>query len=121
MGSIIPKPAWTECLRAYLLVLIGNKYGRSDAAVPVALRQITKIPEEAWMSYFDETLPSDGIVLCSLLDSKPQQNFSVLLEQLNLKNLQPESKYGKILYTAAIQGNYSVYKRFYFSTAAYNC
>lgn len=33
-------------------------------------------------------------------------DFSVLLEQLNLKILHLESKYGKMLYTAALQENY---------------
>jgi len=113
LGSVIPEPAWTDCLRAYLLVLIGNKYGRSNDAVPIALKHIGKMPSDAWIAYLDKTLPFDRIVLSALWDDKPQRQFTSLISSMELDKLPLETKSGKQLMTALNQGNYSLIRRFY--------
>lgn len=116
LGSIIPEPAWTDCLRAYLLVLIGNKYGRSNEAVAIAQKHIEKLPIEAWIAYLDNTLPYDSAVLSALWDDKPQRHFSNLINTMGLDKLQLETKKGNLLLTALNQGNCSLIRRFYLNS-----
>lgn len=43
LGTIFPKPAMARCIKALLLVYMGNGYGRSVAAVPIAEEQLNQV------------------------------------------------------------------------------
>lgn len=66
MGTQIPKPAIKECISAILMVLMGNAYGRSRAAVEPAEKVLSKLTESEWKYYIKECLPYDETVLSKM-------------------------------------------------------
>ncbi|MEE3507584.1 MULTISPECIES: hypothetical protein [unclassified Pseudomonas] len=80
LGSSIPAPAFIECVQAYLCVYLGNSYGISHAAFPIAKAELLKIPEDRWRYYFDKVVASDEIILAKLLSDKPIKKFSTLIQ-----------------------------------------
>lgn len=80
LGSSIPAPAFIECVQAYLCVYLGNSYGVSHEAFPIAKAELLKIPEDRWRYYFDKVIASDEIILAKLLSDKPRNKFSTLIQ-----------------------------------------
>lgn len=80
LGSSIPAPAFIECVQAYLCVYLGNSYGTSHAAFPIAKAELLKIPEDRWRYYFDKVVGSDEIILAKLLGDKTRKRFSTLIQ-----------------------------------------
>lgn len=80
LGSTIPAPAFTDCIQAYLVVYLGNIYGRSDNAAIVAEKELLKISGERWYYYFERIIEKDEIILTNLRTSLQIQRFSTLLQ-----------------------------------------
>jgi hypothetical protein len=76
LGSSIPAPAFIECVQAYLSVFVGNAWGYSFDAAPIAERELKKIPLDRWGYYFSKVIHTDDIILSKLLSTKPRERFS---------------------------------------------
>ncbi|WP_426732700.1 hypothetical protein [Myxococcus faecalis] len=87
LGTTIPAPALAKCITAILCVKLGNHYGTSWAAVPVATRLLQSLTEDRWSYYLNECLPADDTILGKLIDSKIAPRFVELVREFNLGNL----------------------------------
>jgi hypothetical protein len=79
LGTIIPRPALIDCMRAYLCVYLGNRYGFSFAAAPLAYGELTRISADRWEYYLGKVLPNDDTILLKLMDEKPIERFCALM------------------------------------------
>lgn len=84
LGSSIPAPAFIECIQAYLCVYLGNSYGISHSAAPVAKTELIKIPKDRWIYYFAKVLSSDEIILSKLLVTRTANRFVELLQMIDI-------------------------------------
>lgn len=114
LGTVIPEPALMQCMKAYILVYIGNFYGRSISAVDIAEKQLTLIRTEQWIQFFDRMLPYDQDLLGTLYSTslKPIRNFYELLRTLGMNKLTMETSAGKQLYRAIILKNTVTIRKF---------
>jgi hypothetical protein len=78
LGSVIPKPAVPECLRALLCVYLGNVYGFSFQAAPIAEAELGRVTGPMWEYYWTVVFPSDEDVLSALTNLKPAQRLTTL-------------------------------------------
>lgn len=72
LGSSIPAPAFIECVQAYLCVYMGNAWGSSFVAVPIAEAELKRVPLDRWQYYFSKVIHADDIILPKLLSDKPR-------------------------------------------------
>jgi len=105
LGSTIPSPALIECFQAYLAVYLGNSYGISIAAAPIAERELSKISKERWYYYFEKVIHNDEIVL-SKTNSSQILRFSRLLNGNGLTDFKGLPKWNQFLYEAILSNNY---------------
>lgn len=110
LGSVLPEPALFYCMKAYLLVYLGNYYGRSDRAVEMVERQLAKIDKEQWIAFFDQKLPYDIDLINTLCanSKKPIMNFKTLLRNLKMNALNLNTTVGAKLYSAILNSNISI-------------
>ena len=110
LGSVLPEPALFYCMKAYLLVYLGNYYGRSDRAVEMVERQLAKIYKEQWIAFFDQKLPYDIDLINTLCanSKKPIMNFKTLLRNLKMNALNLNTTVGAKLYSAILNSNISI-------------
>lgn len=87
LGSFIPDPAFSECVKAYLLVYIGNFYGYSHEGAPLAFEELEKISNIKWSEYFNDYFPTDIELLQALLSDKPLSRFNAFWQALKLQDL----------------------------------
>ena len=66
LGTTIPWPAFPICMSAVLAVKLGNRYGVSTAAIPIANQLLTRLTKNQWEYYLNECLPADELVLQKL-------------------------------------------------------
>ena len=106
----MPEPALFYCMKAYLLVYLGNYYGRSDRAVEMVERQLAKIDKEQWIAFFDQKLPYDIDLINTLCanSKKPIMNFKTLLRNLKMNALNLNTTVGAKLYSAILNSNISI-------------
>lgn len=110
LGSVLPEPALFYCMKAYLLVYLGNYYGRSERAVAMVEKQLAKIDKEQWIAFFDHKLPFDNDLINTLCASskKPIINFKTLLRLLKMNTLNLNTTLGSKLYSAILNSNVSM-------------
>lgn len=110
LGSVLPEPALFYCMKAYLLVYLGNYYGRSERAVAMVEKQLAKIDKEQWIAFFDHKLPFDNDLINTLCASskKPIVNFKTLLRLLKMNTLNLNTTLGSKLYSAILNSNVSM-------------
>jgi hypothetical protein len=106
LGSTIPAPALIECFKAYLAVYLGNSYGVSIAAVPIAEKELSKITKDRWLYYFEKVIHNDEVVL-SKTNSSQIYRFSRLLNNNGLTDFKGLPKWNQFLYEAILAGNYN--------------
>jgi hypothetical protein len=80
LGSSIPAPAFIDCVQAYLCVFLGNIWGYSFTAAPIAERELKRIPQDRWAYYFAKVIHNDEIILSKLLSAKPRDRFCSFVE-----------------------------------------
>ncbi len=83
LGTVIPKPALIECVQAYLCVYLGNTYGFSFTAAPLAERELKRISAERWAYYLSEVIANDDVILGQLMGSRPAARFCTLIRSLD--------------------------------------
>ena len=63
LGTTIPWPAFPICMSAVLAVKLGNGYGVSNLAIPIANDLLRRMTKNQWDYYLNECLPGDELVL----------------------------------------------------------
>ncbi|WP_157845810.1 hypothetical protein [Herbaspirillum huttiense] len=100
LGTTIPIPAFSICSSAIFCVYLGNSYGVSAAAVPIAYDMLKEFSDDRWKYYFNDCLPSDARVLNKLSYERPRKRFVELVRKLQLNNF-ASGKMKKLLDAAA--------------------
>lgn len=89
LGTVIPRPALIDCMQAYLCVYLGNSYGYSFAAAPMAGKELHAISQDRWQYYLSSVLLNDDVILEKLMYDKPSIRFCNLIGSMDL-NLEGE-------------------------------
>ena len=118
LGSTIPSPALIDCIQAYMVVYLGNSYGVSREAYPIALEKLSEISRERWIYYFEKVINTDSIVLGKLMSSSKIKKLSDFLKSNLLIDLKGLPKDNQALYDAIINEKNS--KAVALATTLYN-
>lgn len=105
LGSTIPAPALIECFQAYLAVYLGNSYGVSVGAAPIAYTELSNISKERWYYYFEKVINTDEIIL-SKSNSNQIARFSKLLHENQLTDFERLPKLNQFLYESIVKNNF---------------
>lgn len=111
LGSVIPAPALLECIQAYLVVYLGNYYGISNDAAPIAYEELSKITPDRWKYYFEKGIVKDEIILSNIIHSNQIDRFSKLLRSNGLDDFTDLPKDSQILYDNIIRNKSDVVSR----------
>lgn len=111
LGTRIPAPAFLICLDAYLLVYLGNYYGYSIGAAPIAEEELKKISKDRWQAYFSEYIQTDDRILCNLETQIQVNRMKVLLENVGANDLTGLPRDNKILYDSIMKCDYTKTKQ----------
>ena len=82
LGSIIPAPAFQDCIDAYLCVYLGNPYGRSIEAYPIAEQELLKVSVDRWRYLFRDIIHQDQIILDHIYTEDQIHHFMELLHSV---------------------------------------
>jgi hypothetical protein len=82
LGTVIPAPAIGTCVTALLCVRLGNSYGVSWSAQPIADRLLRRQAPDRWAYYLDKVLPGETRILEKLTDARPSREWLSLAKQL---------------------------------------
>ena len=104
LGTSIPRSAIPKCMQALLCVYLGNRYGFSFEAEPVAEEQLKSITLERWQYYFDKILISDDTILLKLLETNPRNRFFEMFSKINLCSITPQHPLVNKLFHAVCTG-----------------
>ncbi|REG88066.1 hypothetical protein [Winogradskyella sediminis] len=102
LGSTIPAPALIDCIQAYMVVFLGNSYGVSRAAYPIAVEKLSEISRERWFYYFEKVITTDSVVLGKLMSSNKVSKFSDFLNSYSFNDFTGLPKDNQQLYDAVI-------------------
>ncbi|WP_276135064.1 hypothetical protein [Polluticoccus soli] len=105
LGSSIPAPALIDTIQAYLAVYLGNSYGVSRDAAPIARTELSKITRERWYYYFEKVIHNDDVVLLKL-GMNQVARFAELLNTNNLTDFEELPRKNQQLYDAIKANNY---------------
>jgi hypothetical protein len=79
LGTVIPAPALSSCASALLAVALGNMYGASFTAAPVAKQLLAKFTKDRWEYYLNQCLPGDIRILNKLESTGPTRRWKELV------------------------------------------
>ena len=113
LGTVIPEPAFTVCMEAYILTYIGNTYSYAYGAADICEEQLSHIDEEHWTKFFNEIFPHNSNLLYELSKPKPVKRFSTLLQNLGKTNLELNNKTSRDLYKCILYGQVSAISTYY--------
>ena len=111
LGSIIPAPAFQDCVDAYLCVYLGNNYGRSIDAYPIAQKELEKISVDRWHYFFKEIIHQDQCALDHIWTKNQVLHFTDLLHSVGYTSETGLPKDNQLLYSAIINGEFEKAKR----------
>lgn len=101
LGTVIPAPAIGHCMTALLCVRLGNSYGVSWSAFPVADRLLRKQGPERWSYYLENVLPREPRILEKLTDNLPAKQWLSLVKQ-SMGDITIKDRAVKALYEASV-------------------
>ena len=107
LGNIIPAPAFQDCIDAYLCVYLGNIYGFSYEAAPIAYQQLEKVSVDRWHYFFKNLIHQDQYVLDHITTEDQVTRFATLLESVGYTTEKDLPKYNQLLYDSIIHGKAS--------------
>lgn len=84
LGTVIPAPALASCTSALLAVALGNTYGASFTAAPVAKQLLTRYTKDRWEYYINQCLPGDIRILNKLDSMGPRSRWKDLVRSRQL-------------------------------------
>ncbi len=102
LGTVIPAPALGPCITALLCVRLGNYYGVSWSAKPIADRILGKQSADRWTYYLDQVLPGETRILDKLLSEKPCAQWLSLAEEQMSELPPPKNKVIRQLLEASL-------------------
>ena len=105
LGTRIPEPAFLVCIEAYLLVYLGNYYGFSNGAAPIAEEELKKISKERWYTYFLKYIHTDDRILCNLETKKQVSRMKELLDNIGITDLTGLPKDNQKLFDAIMKND----------------
>lgn len=84
LGTTIPAPAIIDCIQAYLCVYLGNSYGVSFSAEPLAVIGLRNITPDRWQYYLNNAIHTDEVVLSKLawVDRAASRLKDIITEKL---------------------------------------
>ncbi len=103
LGSTIPTPALPACMTALLSIMLGNSYGHSWNAMPIASKMLKTISNDRWQYYLNQALPGDTRILNKLIYPVPQSRWFDLVNEYELSGLQIKNKTVAKLITASVK------------------
>ena len=106
LGSIIPTPALPICSSAILAVRLGNRYGKSRYAYPIANNMLDRFTSDRWEYYLNQCLPSDIRILDKLLYDNPRKEWFRLVAKYEFPNLNIKNRDVKSLISSAERNNH---------------
>lgn len=110
LGSTIPAPALIDCIQAYLLVYLGNYYGVSNEASPIAYEELSKITKDRWHYYFEKVIAKDETILLNIRHERQINRFSELLRNNKYDDITGLPKDSQNLYNAIVNKKYLTVK-----------
>lgn len=114
LGTIFPKPAMARCIKALLLVYMGNVYGRSVAAVPIAEKQLNQVSNDDWVDFLENVLPFDEQIIGALCSRGNQRDyFMQIIKRNSLEGVELENKNSNKLYQNILNGYSEQIKRYW--------
>lgn len=111
LGSTIPSPALQECMDSYLLVYLGNTYGVSREAAPIAKNELLSISNDRWEYFFNSIISKDEIVLLYITTPNQLDRFANLLNEIGEEAFHNLNGDGKQIYNAIIKRNHKLYSK----------
>ena len=106
LGTSIPIPALPACMSALLSVILGNEYGVSWEASPIASDILRQLGRDRWKYYLDQILPTDSRVLNKLASDtgdRPLNRWVEVVEEYSLADLQIKDIQVSRLVDAAVE------------------
>jgi hypothetical protein len=110
LGTVIPTPAFPICASAILAVFLGNSYGKSWSASPIAKGLLLKFTSDRWEYYLNECLPGDIRILDKLLDESPRNEWFNLVTENQFLNLNIKNRYVRNLISFSENKNHEKVK-----------
>lgn len=104
LGTVIPKPAFYICIRAFLLSYLGNSYGVSMAAQHKVIEELEKIHVDRWIYFWKELIHQDEHVLYHLLNESQVDRMRDLMIRIGLTEIQELQPGNKHLFDAIVKG-----------------
>lgn len=113
LGTIIPGPAISICVRASLICIMGNRYGKSEAAQTELFKILDKLTPEKWTSYFNTSFTGDEDVLYKLFEgtSMMQTQFQNVVKRYKLTDLILKNSQVEKLLKYSLDGQFNDVKR----------
>ena len=105
LGTRIPEPAFLVCLDAYLLVFLGNYYGYSRKAAPIAEEELKKISKDRWQAYFSSYIHMDDRILNNLETHTQVSRMRNLLVSIGATNFTELPKDNQKLFEAIMKND----------------
>lgn len=111
LGTRIPEPAFLVCLDAYLLVYLGNYYGYSRTAAPIAEEELKKISQDRWQVYFSNYINTDDRILNNLETQVQVSRMKSLLESIEITCLKELPYDNQKLFDSIMKNDYEKVKK----------
>ncbi|HKG47853.1 MAG TPA: hypothetical protein VKB02_14045 [Pyrinomonadaceae bacterium] len=102
LGTVIPAPALGSCLTALLCVRLGNSYGISWSAHPIADRLLKKQSADRWSYYFDNVFSRETRIIEKLQDATSRAQWLSLVPTIYSDEVILQDKTVKELLTASL-------------------
>jgi hypothetical protein len=102
LGTVIPAPALGPCVTALLCVRLGNSYGASWSAKPIADRQLKKLSIDRWQHYLENVLPGEMRILEKLDDAKSSAEWRAMSGAIFSEDMHFKDKNIKELVAASL-------------------
>ena len=102
LGTSIPIRALPACMTALLSVLLGNIYGASYDALPVASAILRELGRNRWEYYLNRVLPTDPRILEKLASDgdRPRDRWMQAVEEYSLNDLRIEGQVSVLVQAA---------------------
>ena len=110
LGSIIPKSAFMQCVKAYLCVIMGNYYGVSNKAAKIAREELGRVQKDRWQAYFNSGINNDDDVLNHFQNKNQFNRLRTFLINYSLADLDITARNNLMLYSSIINDNYETAK-----------
>jgi energy-converting hydrogenase Eha subunit A len=112
LGTTIPVPVLPACITALLSVILGNFYGISWSAVPIAKAMLKKLSADRWDYYLNNVFPSDIKILDKLSDDKPRTNWIQIANEFGFSDIDIRNNTVKSIVKASLKQNSSSVSNF---------